>query len=136
VGGSAVAPTGAEASGGIFINPGFGSRADVGAFGSLGAGGGVNVSGDAFVGFIFSGSEKIRGVTVNGNVSVGPFSVTTFFDPGSGDILGGTFGLGPGATPIGTSITESITGTLSFRDLLGDLLDFIQEQINEPSTCQ
>lgn len=47
------APTGAEASGGIVVNPGFGGEdADAGVFGSAGATAGLNVSGDAFIGYV------------------------------------------------------------------------------------
>ena len=116
-GGSAVAPTGAEVSGGIVINPGlFGQQADAGVFSSLGSGGGVNVSSDIFIGYVVGGIENVSGETGNINVSAGPISITVFINPETGDIVGGTFGLGPSATPVGASGTYSITGTFTFRD--------------------
>jgi RHS repeat-associated protein len=65
-GGTAAAPMGAEASGGIVINPGLGGqRADVGVFGAVGATVGVNVSGDLFLGYVEGGIGNVSGATVN-----------------------------------------------------------------------
>jgi len=120
---SGVAPTGAETSGGVVINPGlFGQQADVGVFTSLGAGGGVNVSADVFLGFIRGGIENVSGPTANINITLGSgplgLSVTTFTDARTGEIVGFTIGVGPGATPIGASGTYSVTGTYTLRDFL------------------
>jgi RHS repeat-associated protein len=119
VGGSAIAPLGAEGSGGIVINPGFGNdQADVGVFGSVGAGGGVNVSADLFVGFIRGDISNVSGVTANINIVAGPVSITGLINPKTGQFMGFTAGIGPSATPIGASGTLSITGTFTLRDLI------------------
>jgi RHS repeat-associated protein len=116
---SAVAITGVEASTGIVINPGlFGQEADIGGFLSFGPGVGVNVSADWFLGFVRGGIENVNGETVNLNIIAGPASLTIFIDPKTGDVVGGTMGLGPSATPIGASASYSITRTLTLRDIL------------------
>lgn len=121
-GGSATAGTGVEASGGIFFNPGIESgQADVGVFGSIGSGGGVNISADIFGGFIFGGVENLSGLTANINITVGPASLTILADPKTGKIIGATFGAGPGVTPVGASGTLSQTGMFTFNDLLNFL---------------
>ena len=121
-GGSASAGTGAEASGGIFFNPGIGSdQADVGVFGSIGAGGGVNISADIFGGFILGGVENVSGLTSNINITVGPVSLTILADPKTGKAIGATLGAGPGVTPLGASGTISQTGTFTYNDLLSFL---------------
>jgi RHS repeat-associated protein len=113
------APTGAEASGGIVVNPGLGGEdADAGVFGSAGATAGLNVSADAFVGYVEGGMEDVSGTTVNQNVTAGPLSVTTFHDPTTGEVVGATVGFGPSATPAGYSVAYSVTGTLTLKDLL------------------
>lgn len=94
------------------------SQADVGIFSSVGAGAGVNVSGDVFVGFIRGSIENVSGVTVNANFILGPFSLTLFSDPETGEVIGGTIGRGPSATPVGASVTLSNTITLTVRDVL------------------
>jgi len=119
VGGSAVAPLGIEGSGGIVINPGFGNdNADIGAFGSIGVGGGVNVSGDIFIGFIRGDIPNVSGVTANINIVAGPVSLAVFVNPKTGQFMGFTAGVGPSATIIGASGTLSITGTFTLRDLI------------------
>jgi hypothetical protein len=119
VGGSAVAPLGIEGSGGIVINPGFGNdNADIGAFGLIGAGGGVNVSGDIFIGFIRGDISNVSGVTANINIVAGPVSLAVFINPKTGQFMGFTAGVGPSATIIGASGTLSITGTFTLRDLI------------------
>lgn len=131
-GGTAAAPTGAEGSGGVVINPGLGgSDADVGVFGSVGATGGVNVSADAFVGYVEGDIGNVSGATVNQNFGVGPLSITTFHDPKTGDLIGGTIGLGPGATPVGYSVSYAVTGTLTLRDLLNWLAG-----LSNPDPCE
>ena len=118
-GGSAVAPTGIEGSTGIVVNPGFGDNlADVGFFGSIGSGGGVNVSGDIYVGYIEGGIKNVSGMTTNVNLTLGPLSITIFIDPKTGKIIGGTGGIGPGATPIGASGTISQTDTKTVRNFI------------------
>jgi len=121
-GGSLVGVTGGEASAGIVFNLGFwifGCQADVGLFGSAGPAGGVNVSGDVFVGFVLGGMGNVPGTTVNANVAAGPVSVTVFFDPASGRITGGTIGAGPTAGGAGASISQSNTGIVTLGDALG-----------------
>jgi hypothetical protein len=66
-------------------------------FGSVGAPAGVNVSGDAFEGYIEGDISKVSGATVNQNFIAGPVSVTTFHDPETGELIGATAGLGPSA---------------------------------------
>jgi hypothetical protein len=120
---SVMAPTGIEASGGIVINPGFGKDvADIGVFGSAGAGGGVNISYDYFAGFVKGGIENVKGVTANINITAWIFSVTIFTDPHTGEIIGGTIGYGPSATPVGASGSISQTGTYTFRQFLNQIL--------------
>ncbi|MGH7302571.1 MAG: RHS repeat-associated core domain-containing protein, partial [Candidatus Rokuibacteriota bacterium] len=116
-GGSVVGGTGAEASGGLYLNLGGGSQSlDVGAFGSAGIGVGVNVSGDVFGGFVLGGVDNISGITGNVNIGVGPFSLTLLY--GSGGFVGLTVGAGPSALPLGGSATASVTGTCSFFTLI------------------
>ena len=131
---SAVAPTGTEGSAGVVINPGLGTdEADVGVFGSLGAGGGVNVSADAFIGFIKGDTSNVSGVTGNINIVAGPLSITTITNPKTVDVVGFTVGVGPSATPIGASGTLSATGTFTLRDLI-KLLKRSTKQL-EPVPC-
>jgi len=119
VGGTAVAPGGVEGSVGIVINPGLGEDlADAGVFSSIGAGGGVNVSGDVFIGFIRGDIENVGGLTVNANLVLGPLSVTFLTDPVTGVVIGGTVGVGPTALPVSASAALSNTATLTLRDLL------------------
>jgi RHS repeat-associated protein len=119
VGGSGAAPTGGEASGGIVVNPGFGAPdADIGMFASVGATIGVNVSGDIFLGYVEGDIRNVSGTTVNQNFGVGPISITTFHDPRTGELIGGTAGWGLGATPVGYSMGYDVTSTLTLRDLL------------------
>jgi len=116
---SAVGITGVEASGGLFANPGFfGQNADIGTFAAVGIGTGLNISADRFVGYIKGGPENVKGETFNTNITIERLSITIFKDPKTGEILGGTVGLGPGATRFGLSETYSITRTLTARDLL------------------
>ncbi len=125
---SAVAPTGIEGSGGVVINPGTGTdEADIGVFGSLGTGGGVNVSADVFFGFIKGDISNVSGVTGNINIVPGPVSITIITNPKTGEVMGFTAGLGPSATPIGASGTLSATGTftlLCFRSPKGRTLKY------------
>lgn len=117
-GGSAVGGTGVDVSGGVAVNidfildPSPGAGPETAAFLSEGAGGGVNVSGDVFVGFIEGSISDVAGTTANLNLVGGPFSVTIFLDPITGEIIGGTAGAGPTATPFGVSGTISNTGTV------------------------
>ena len=114
-GGTATGITGGEASGGVFVNPGlFGQAPAAGLFGSVGASAGLNISGDVFAGVIFGGAENVSGTTVNGNLSIGPLSISGFFNPSNGDLLGFTVGLGPSATVVGASTSISSTGTIDF----------------------
>jgi RHS repeat-associated protein len=123
-GGSAVAPTGLEGSAGVVINPGLGeNKADIGVFGSIGGGAGINVSADVFVGFVKGGIENVSGTTINANAVIGPISFVFIFNIDTGEFMGLTVGLGPSVTPIAGSITGSFTGTYTLRDLLEDLRD-------------
>jgi RHS repeat-associated protein len=118
-GGSAVAPTGVEGSGGIFF--GFDNetgQAEGGLFGAIGAGVGVNVSADVFVGIV----DDVNGQTINQNFTVGPVSVSLFFDANEGGLVGGTLGWGPGATVIGGSTTSSVGAGF---DVIGAVRDAV-----------
>jgi RHS repeat-associated protein len=107
---------GCEGSGGIVIS--FWERKfDIGVFGSVGASGGLNVSGDLFAGWVKGGTNDLAGTTGNINVTGGPVSLTSFHDPKTGEWLGGTIGAGPGATPVGGSVAISITGKITIRDI-------------------
>jgi hypothetical protein len=116
-GGSYVLGGGAEASGGIIINPGFGDDcADIGVFGSFGLGGGLNISADAFVGFVAGPMTNAAGPTNDSNITIGPISITVFYSPDGSGPIGGTIGLGPSIPPgVGASGTKSNTGVLSAR---------------------
>ncbi len=115
---SVAAPTGADVSVGIVVNPGlFGQKADAGLFGSAGGTVGVNVSGDVFIGFVQGDIENVGGVTANFNLTIGPLSLTFFVDPKTGGIMGGTVGIGPAATPVGASGSLTYTGALTVRDV-------------------
>jgi len=107
-------------------------------FGSIGAGGGVNVSGDVFIGYIKGGIENVSGKTANINIVAGPISVTLFIDKGTGELIGTTVGLGPSVTPIGASGTISQTGTFTLRDLLRLLrsLKEINNRFLELNPCE
>jgi hypothetical protein len=101
------------------INPGFfGQRADAGFFASVGPTVGANVSADVFVGYVKGGIENVSGKTVNQNITIGPFSITVFHDVETGEVMGGTFGLGPGVAPVGYSGAFDVTGTATIRDLV------------------
>jgi RHS repeat-associated protein len=131
-GASATAITGAEGSAGIVVNPGIGgSEADAGLFGSLGAGGGLNISADVFLGYVEGDITNVSGVTANENISAGPLSVSVFIDTKTGEVVGGTIGIGPGALPAGISGTISKTGMLTLRDLLDRL-----SKGNSENPCQ
>jgi len=122
-GGSLMAPTGAEGSGGVVLNPGWGGyKGDIGIFGSTGTGGGVNVSSDIFAGYIKGSMSDVSGVTTNINIVAGLVSLTFFINPDTGELMGLTAGLGPSASPVGASGTISATGILT----LGDLLKFLK----------
>ncbi|CAB1055986.1 Rhs family protein [Olavius sp. associated proteobacterium Delta 1] len=133
VGGSAVGVAGVEGSGGIVINPGIGrSKADAGVFGSVGGGLGLNVSADAFLGYIKGDISNVSGTTINQNLIIGPISITSIVDINTGEFLGGTIGLGPSATLVGGSITGSFTGTYTIRDFLNDIRDFFDNPFGDP----
>ncbi len=117
-GGSAVVGPGAEASGGVVINPGLGDDcADAGLFASVGGGAGVNISADAFIGYVKGPMSNVSGETNNVNIAIGPISITGFFDTKSNELMGGTVGIGPGL-PAGLSVTKSLTGTATVRDAM------------------
>ncbi|MBI4517047.1 MAG: hypothetical protein HY699_14665 [Deltaproteobacteria bacterium] len=110
-GGSATAITGAELSGGVFVNPGLlGSESAAGMFGSGGATTGLNISADLFIGFV---AGDLAGTTVNANMTAGFFSVSFFFNPTTGELVGATVGYGPSATQFGLSTSLSTTGTIA-----------------------
>ena len=118
-GATAAGPTGAEVSGGIAINPGlFGQKADAGVFVAGGVTGGVNVSADVFFGVVKGDIGNVAGQTINQNIGIGPFSITLFHDPNTAELIGGTFGIGPGATPISYSAAADITKTFTIRDAM------------------
>jgi len=105
-----------EATVGVVINPGFGeSRADIGIFGSVGRGGGFNIGADALVGFLKG--QSVEGHAVNFNLVLGPVRFTVVWGEEGKGFQGIIAGLGP-AVPVGFSVTESITGDLTVRELL------------------
>jgi RHS repeat-associated protein len=108
--------TGADASSGIVINPGLsGYKAGIKSFASAGPSVGVNVSADAFLGFMFGDLDNVRGTTANVNISLGPISVTLFYNPNNGEWMGGTLGIGPSSMPVQISSTYSYTNTASLN---------------------
>jgi hypothetical protein len=111
----------------------FGQQFDLGVFGSAGVTGGLNVSGDVFVGYVTEGIGNVSGTTFNQNLGVGPISITTFRNPNSGELIGGTIGLGPSATTIGTSVAVDITGTRTVRDFAKWLNSLIKPKFNTNS---
>ena len=142
VGFSAIALTGIEGSFGIVFNPGlFGGKFDIGVFSSVGAGSGLNLSADAFAGYVEGPSlDAVRGLTVNLNTSAGStlgVSGTMFTDPQTGQIVGGTLGPSWGLPqlPFGVSLTASQTGVISGREILSRIWPTVREIIgNIPIT--
>jgi hypothetical protein len=65
---------------------------------------------------------------VNANVGIGPLSITIFTNPETHELVGGTIGLGPGATPVGLSVAYDITGTFTLRDLI----NFVKREPKTP----
>jgi len=120
IGGSAVTVGGLEASTGLVIDP-TSQNWKIDVFGSAGSGLGVNVSADVFVGYI---KGDATGITKNINIVIPYVSFTTFLDPKTKEILGGTIGVGPSLTP-GGSFTLSGTGTI------GDLVDIVRKLISK-----
>jgi len=114
VGGSAVGVTGVEGSFGVVVNTNGGLN-NIGFTGSLGIGGGLNISGDVYAGFVAGDISNVSGPTLNTNLIGGPVSVTVFTDM-NGNVIGGTVGLGPGI-PVGASGTYSNTGVLTLQDI-------------------
>jgi hypothetical protein len=105
-----------EASGGVVLNPGLGDDcADVGVFGAYGYGGGLNVSADAFIGFVTGPMSNVPGRTTNSNFTIGPVSITIFYAPDGSGPIGGTVGLGPSLPIPMASGTFSNTGVASLR---------------------
>ena len=112
-------PAGAEGSGGIAVNPGFfGQQADVGIFGAAGVTAGLNISSDVFVGYVAGGIENVRGGTINQNFGILNISLTTFHDPHTGALIGGTLGFGPGVTQYSYSGAYENTALYTIRDLI------------------
>jgi len=130
VGGSLVAITGAEGSVGVVINDGNGtSLPDLGLFGSVAAGVGVNVSADIFLGFVKGGIENVRGLTTNFNVTIGPVSITAITNPKTGEFLGGTIGGGIpnlGVLPFGFSTTYGATGVITAKEVFRKIRDSVK----------
>jgi len=125
-GGSAVAPTGGEVSGGIALNTGLGeATADLGGYVSGGAGAGVNVSADVFAGFYKGSMNDLSGDTWNINLIAGPYSLSLFFDKEKADFAGLTVGKGPSVTSIAASGVRATTGKRSIGDLMIWLADKI-----------
>jgi hypothetical protein len=102
VNGTATAFQDVDASFGIFFSPG---TDKLGAFVSAGASQGVNVSGSVFFGVTYDGAST----AINTNFTCGPFGLTIINDPSTGQYLGFTFGVGPGLTPCGASVTYGST---------------------------
>jgi len=105
-------------SGGIAITFGPGFDFDIGLFSSVGVGSGFNLSGDVFIGLVPGNLSDVSSNTLNVNVAVLGNSATLFTDPTTGEVRGGTFGLGsPGA-----SVTLVKTRAISLIDLLRDFI--------------
>jgi len=119
---SAVGVTGFEASRGLLFTPSWNpNEFRLGFFASGGLGSGVNVFADLFGGYI---DGDVNGTTANLNVVPGPVSLTSFINPSTGEIVGGTFGVGPPwAMPVSASgtISETVTATISLRQYMGGL---------------
>ena len=131
-GGSVVGVAGVEGSGGLVINPGFGdSKADIGVFGSVGGGVGLNLSADAFIGYVKGDISNVSGTTINLNFA-SPISITAFIDINTGEVIGGTIGIGPSATVVGGSVTGSFIGTYTIRDFIKDLREFLSNPYGDP----
>jgi RHS repeat-associated protein len=108
-GGSAVAGKGVEASVGGYYTL---ESGEAGGFVSVGGAAGLNVSGDVFGGLVWG---ELQGVTTNTNIVIGLVSVTLMVDVASGQLIGGTVGVGPwipGIPLYGLSQSISATGTL------------------------
>ena len=110
-----VGPFGAEISIGLALTFNISSLTDINLTGngfvssapvSPGRGGGFNIGGDVFGGYLLG---PLEGETLNVNAAAGPFSGTVFLDPNTGQPLGGTFGTGPTLGGAGASITLSTT---------------------------
>lgn len=110
-GGSGVAGTGAEESAGVVVNPGWFSseKPNIGVFGSIGLGGGFNISADVFAGFILGSFNNVSGRTTNVNIVLPGLSFTFIFDKGLDKFLGLTVGVDPSFPAGGFSITASGT---------------------------
>ena len=109
-GASLIGITGGEASSGLAFSGSDDWVVTIGSFGSVGIGVGVNVSGDVFVGYYDGSLADMEGTTINQNVTAWySTSGTVFLDSSTGEVLGGTVGLGPSATPVGGSTTFSFT---------------------------
>ena len=117
VGGSAMIPlTGLEGSVGVYA-----STSDAGVFGSVGSGVGLNVSGDVFVGYIKGdNASDIHGETANVNFTAGLVSLTMMYGD-NWELVGWTIGIGQGVTPVGASVTGSVTNAVSIVDLIADI---------------
>lgn len=93
----------------------------------------MNISADIFVGLVKGGIENVSGLTVNANFTLGPVSLSLFVDPKTGELIGGTAGLGPPfQPPIGASGTLSHTSVGTLRDLIG----FIFGRNRQPEVCR
>lgn len=111
-GGSGVAGTGAEESFGVVMNPGVftNEKPNIGVFGSIGVGGGFNISADVFAGFILGSFKDVSGQTTNVNIVLPGVSFTFIFDKNFDQFWGATAGVGPAFPPAGGfSITKSGT---------------------------
>ena len=109
LGGSTAIGPGLEASAGSATNFETGETRD---FFSAGGGGGLNISADAFFGFIAGDLDNVKGFTNNVNLVLGPFSLTLIFgDCGFSDFRGFTAGFGPPIVPFPfqASITKNLT---------------------------
>lgn len=104
---------GVEGSVGGYVNSTNG-RDQVGGFISTGTGPGLNISADAFVGYVPGPASNLNGDSDNLNLGVGPISVTVMFHPVNGRLFSGgasgfTVGIGPSIPFIVASVTKSTT---------------------------
>jgi len=92
----------------------------------VGAGAGLDLSIDAFVGFAL---DPDSGPTDTFSYDLGPFATDIEIHPTTGRVVGGSFGLGWGI-PVGAAVGVADGGDLTARELsdwlaavLGDLSD-------------
>ncbi len=101
---------------GAMINYGVGeSKADLGVFGAVGQAGGFNVGINTFAGFVRG--QQLQGHANNLNLVLGPVEIVVILNKYTNSFQGLMVGVGP-SIPLGFSASESITGDLTFREVM------------------